>query len=134
MAQEHKLMVAFVDPPLAITLKRFSNELTWKERFRFGADIIKRIFFPQRQLKEFGLQEFDLRKVPEAKLIIKMMKPLPERYPNVSKTLVEERNKYMVKKIVKLMREHPQKKMLVIVGAGHKQGMEELLLKVDIVG
>ncbi len=133
LAREHKLEVAFIDQPLPVTLQRFSKELTWKERFRFAGDVIKGIFFPRKQLKELGLEQFDLRKVPEQELIRTMMKHLKERYPNVYRTLVEERNKYMVKKLVGILRSHPEKKILVIVGAGHKQGMEELLLKIDVV-
>ena len=63
-----------------------------------------------------------------------MMKTLRKRYPTVYKVLVEDRNKYMVKKLVALMRQYPEKKILAIVGAGHKEGMEKLLLKVDVVG
>ena len=35
--------------------------------------------------------------------------------------------------LVKLMRENQEKKILAVVGAGHKEGMEKLLLKVDVV-
>ena len=48
-------------------------------------------------------------------------------------TLVEERNKYMVRQLVRLMKEYPGKKILAVVGAGHEKGMRELLLKVDVV-
>jgi pheromone shutdown protein TraB len=50
----------------------------------------------------------------------------------VYKTLVSDRNKYMVKQLVKLMRAHPGKRILCVVGAGHKKGMEELLLRVEV--
>ena len=96
-------------------------------------DIIKGLLFPKKQLKELGLHSFDLRTVPEEKLIENMMAVLKKRYPSVYKVLVEDRNKYMVKQLVTLMREHPEKKILVVVGAGHKKGMEELLNKVDVV-
>ena len=62
-----------------------------------------------------------------------MMGQMKERYPNVYKTLVEDRNVFMFKRIVKLLRKFPDKKLLVVVGAGHKEGIEEMLLKVDIV-
>jgi len=88
---------------------------------------------PKKQLKKYQLQQFDLSKVPEDKLISIMMEELKGRYPSIYKSLVEDRNRYMVKKIVGLLRENAEKKILVVVGAGHKSGMEELLLKVDIV-
>ena len=133
LAREQKLQIALIDQPLPITLRNFSKSITWKEKGRFVADIIKGLLFPRRQIKNFGLENLDLRKVPEKELVLKMMKTLRERYPNVYKTLVEDRNKYMVKRLVQLLRSHPDKRILVVVGAGHKEGMEELLLKVDSV-
>lgn len=133
LAKEHKVQIMFIDQPLPITLQNFSKQLTWKEKGRFVMDIIKGLLFPRKQMQEMGLDSFDLRKVPEKELIVKMMKNLQQRYPNVYKTLVEDRNKYMVKRIVQLLRSHTGKRILVVVGAGHKEGMEELLLKVEMV-
>lgn len=133
LAQKNNLKIALIDQPIKITLRNFSKELTWKEKFRFLGELISGLFLPKRQLKKFGLEELDLSKVPEKKLLKIMMGQLQERYPSVYKTLVEDRNKYMVKKIVQLLRENLGKNILVIVGAGHNEGMEELLLKVDII-
>lgn len=133
LAKEHKVQVAFIDQPLPITLQNFSKNLTWREKGRFVTDMLKGLVFPKKQMRELGLDALDLRKVPEKELVMRMMKTLQKRYPNVYKTLVEDRNKYMVKKIVQLLRLHPEKRILVVVGAGHKEGMEELLLKVDMV-
>ena len=133
LARKEKLELALIDQPIQTTLKNFSKELTWKEKFRFVGDVFKGIFFKKKQMKELGLEDFDLSKVPPEEVIEKMIIPLKKRYPNVYKTLVADRNKYMVKKLVKLLRADPQKKILVVVGAGHKKGMEELLLKVEVV-
>ena len=133
LAHKEKLQIALIDQPIQITLKNFSKSLTWKEKFRFVADFFKGIFFRKKQMKELGLENFDLTKVPAEKVIEKMMIPVKKRYPNLYKTLVADRNKYMVKRLVHLMRKNPDKKILCIVGAGHKKGMEKLLLKVDVV-
>jgi pheromone shutdown-related protein TraB len=132
-AKKEKIQVALIDQPITITLKNFSKNLTWKEKFRFVGDIFKGIFFRKRQMKQLGLDQFDLTKVPEKELIKKMMGQMKKRYPNVYKTLVSDRNKYMVKKLVQVMRKNPGKNILAVVGAGHKEGMEKLLLKVEIV-
>lgn len=133
LAKKHNLKVEFIDQPIQITLRNFSKHLTWKEKFRFLMDILKGIFCAKKQLREFGLENFDLRKVPEKELIQKMVAQLKKRYPNVYKTLIDDRNRYMVKNIIKLFREYPEKKILAVVGAGHLDGMQELLLKVDII-
>ncbi len=134
LAKKQQLQVAFIDQPLNITLQRFSRSLTWREKGRFVGDVLAGLFFPRRQLKRLGLGAWDLKKVPEQEILSTLMKELKKRYPNVYQVLVEERNKYMVKQLVQLLRKHPGKKILAIVGAGHKEGMEELLLKVEVVG
>ena len=133
LAHKQKLEVALIDQPIQITLKKLSKSFTWKEKFRLFFEIIKGIFQPKKQIKELGLENFDLSKVPKNEVIIKMMRQLKKKYPSLYKTLVEDRNKYMIKNLIKLMRKHPDKKILAVVGAGHKEGMEKLLLKIDIV-
>lgn len=133
LAQKDKLQLELIDQPIQITLKRFSKTFSWKEKFQFIKDIFQGLLFPKKQLKKLGLDQFDLSHVPEKELIVKMVAELKKSYPNVYKTLVEERNHYMVKRLVKLQKDNPDKKILAIVGAGHVAGMKELLLKIDIV-
>ena len=84
-------------------------------------------------MKLLGIENFDLRKVPASEIIDKMVESLRGRYPSVYKTLIEDRNKYMVRRLVKILRKYPEKRVLAVVGAGHLEGMKELLLKVDVV-
>ena len=85
-------------------------------------------------MKNYGLEEFDIRKVPEQQVISKIISQMKKQYPSVYKTIIGDRDKYMVKQLVKLLRENPDKKIVAVVGAGHKEGMEKLLLKVDVIG
>ena len=78
------------------------------------------------------MEEFDLRTVPDQKVILKLIDQMKKQYPSIYKTLIADRDKYMFKQLVKLIRENPEKKILAVVGAGHKEGMEKLLLKVDV--
>jgi pheromone shutdown-related protein TraB len=133
LARKEKLEVAFIDQPIQITLKKFSKYLTWKEKFRFVYDMLKGLLFPKKQIKALGLDQFDLTKVPGKEVIKKMMNMMKKTYPNVYRALVSDRNKYMVKNIVKILRKNPGKRILVVVGAGHQEGMEKLLLKVEVV-
>jgi len=133
IANTKKLQVAFIDQPINITLKNFSRELTWKEKGRFGLDILKGLLFPRRQMKNYGIEEFDLHKVPEQQVIAKIISQMRKQYPSIYKTIIADRDKYMVKQLVKIMRAHPEKKIMAVVGAGHREGMEKLLLKIDIV-
>lgn len=129
LAKERKIQLALIDQPIEVTLRRFSQALTWKEKFRMAGDVFRGIFQPQKQLHDFGLDQFDLRKVPAEKVIEKMMTQLKLRYPNIHRVLVEERNIYMVKKLQELQQKYPEKNIVAVVGAGHKKEMEEMLKK-----
>ncbi|HLC97517.1 MAG TPA: TraB/GumN family protein [Candidatus Nanoarchaeia archaeon] len=133
LARKHQLQVALIDQPIDVTLRNFSKNLTWKEKFRFVGDVLKGLVMPKKQLRKLGLEHFDLQKVPEKKIIATMMQQFKERYPSIYKTLVEDRNRYMVRKLVALLRKYPEKNILALVGAGHEEGMKELLLQVDVV-
>ncbi len=133
LAKKNNLEIALIDQPIVITLKKLSKAITFKEKWRFFVDLVKSIFMPKKQLKDFGLDQFNLKKVPGKDVVKKMTNQMKKRYPGVHKALVDDRNRYMVKRLIKLMRKNKEKKILVIVGAGHVEGMEELFLKVDIV-
>ena len=133
LARKNNLEVALIDQPINITLQRFSKSFTWKERWHFVEDIVLGIVQPQKQMAKWKISKFDLRSVPPEEVIIEMIENVKDRYPSLYKTLIEDRNKYMVRKLVQLMHQHKDKKILAIVGAGHKKGMEKMLLKVDLV-
>ncbi len=126
-AQKNRLEVALIDQPLPVTLKKLSRRLSWREKGRFLSDILSGMLFPRRQLKKYGLEEFDLSKVPALELIKSMMHLLQERYPSVYRTLVEERNEYMARQLQLLQQKHPEKRILAVVGAGHVEGMREIM-------
>ena len=111
VAKKVKAKVAFIDQPIEITLKRFSSQITWKEKILFVYDMVKNVIKGERI-------KIDLRKVPEKQLVKKLMKIVKERYPNFYNVLVVERNKYMAKHLYKLMQEY---KVVAIVGAGHEK-------------
>mgnify|MGYP005626112685 CR=1 FL=1 len=133
LAKEKDLKVALIDQPIYITLRNFSKSFTWREKWHFVADLIKGFFWPRKQIKNLGFNTFDLRTVPEQEMIEKMVGYVEKRYPTIYKTLIDDRNKYMVKKLVRLQRANLGKNILVIIGAGHKSGMNELLNKIDIL-
>lgn len=126
-AKKHDLVIALLDQPIQVTLRRFSDELTWREKWHFFVDVFRGIFFPKKEMKRYGLEKFDLKKVPPETLIKKLLAEVKDRYPNVYKVLITERNAYMVRKIRKFQEKYPEKIIVAVVGAGHEEGMLKLL-------
>src|SRR3989344_5340766 len=123
LAKKYNIKIALIDQNIQITLKRFSSSITWKEKWNFLADIVKAFFVRDKEL------QFDLRTVPEKNIIKKLVRKVKERYPNVYKTLIEESNIVLANNIKKLMGAEPDKKILVIIGAGHVDDVLELIRK-----
>ncbi len=124
-ANKEKIKIALIDQDIEITLARFSRYLTWKERWRIAADIIKGMFFGKREMQRYGIDEFDLSKVPSEVLIGKMMDMMKDRYPSIYRVLVHERNVYMAGKLSEISAQG--KSVVAVVGAGHVQGIRELI-------
>jgi pheromone shutdown-related protein TraB len=130
LAKKHKLKIALIDRDIEITLARFSKYFSAREKWNIIVDVFKAIFFKERELKRIGLTNIDLNTVPPQKIITKLMHELKGRYPNVYKVLVQERNEYMARKLIRLMKKE-NKKILVVLGAGHAQEVHKLLKKYD---
>ncbi len=128
LAKSHNIKLALIDQDIEITLQNFSKALSWKERFRFIGDLIRAVFFQKRELHRLGLENLDLRTVPSRQLIRRLTKELQDRYPNVYRVLIEERNQVMATKLHTLMDQFSEGIILAVVGAGHE---EDLLARLD---
>jgi pheromone shutdown protein TraB len=131
VAQKHNLKVALIDQNVKVTLKRISKLFSFRERMRLFREIFGSLIFRKRAVKKFqeelGVTDLNLTKVPSNKIIVKMIGVLQKRYPGLYKALVDERNHYMVNRLIALYKRHPEAKFLVVIGAGHAEGMEKLL-------
>lgn len=124
-ALKEKRDVALIDQDISVTMQRLSKTLSWKERFRFVWDAISGPF--NKETRQLG--KIDLKKVPPQEFIIKVLSIMKKRYPNVHRALVEERNEYMANQLAHIALNHPDKKILAVVGAGHEQELSRLVKK-----
>ena len=123
LAQKNNLKLALIDQNIEITLKRLSKSITWKEKWNFIADIFKAVILRKKEV------EFDLTTVPTKELIKTLIDKVKKRYPSIYNVLIKERNEIMAKKLVRLMKEKPDERILAIVGAGHEEEIISLIKK-----
>jgi len=129
LAKKNKIRIALIDQDIEITLRRFSQALSWKEKFRILLDIIKGFLFREDEVKRLGFDQIDLSKVPSKKIIKRLMQEVKVRYPNIYKVLVEERNIVMANHLRQIIQQNPDKMILAIVGAGHEDALLDLIKK-----
>jgi len=118
IAYRIKADLALIDQNISKTLKRLSQEITWKEKLRFVGEIITG-FFKRPKIK------IDLTKVPNQKMIKKLTNKLKKQYPSIYKVLIKERNEIMAKSLYNLM--NTNKKIVAIIGAGHEEDIIDLI-------
>jgi len=121
-AQQENIPIALIDRPITITLQRLSTELTAWEKIKFVSYLIGGFVLPAP--KELG---FDIRTIPEERIVTKLTFELRRTFPQFYRILVKERDAYMAEQIRNLVRVHPHKKILVVVGAGHVRGLSMAL-------
>lgn len=121
LAKKSKIRVYLVDQDISVTLAKISKVLTWKEKWNFFVDVFKAVILRKREVV------FDLTKVPSQKVIKKLTSKVKKRYPNLYYVLVDERNKIMAKNLAKLMNNHPDEKILAVLGAGHEKELIEII-------
>jgi len=123
LAREKQIPLALIDQDIEVTLRKFSESLSWKEKGHFVWDSLKAIVLRKPEI------EFDLRKVPSAKIIAKLTRKVKKRYPNIYKVLVTERNTIMAQRLAHIMKLHPEYKILAVLGAGHEKDIINLVKK-----
>ena len=121
LAKKEKIKIALVDQDIRITLQKLSKKITFKEKLRLFTDLLFGSIFHKEKVR------IDLSKVPEKEIIEKLTKEFKKRYPSLHEILVEDRNKVMAKNLNKLISENKDKKILAVVGAGHKEAIIRIL-------
>lgn len=117
VAYNMKSDIALIDRDIRITMKKLSKTVTIREKLRFIYDIIKGIILRKPIIK------FDLRKVPEEKIIKELTEKLKKNYPSFYKILISERDSFMAKNLYNLMKDYNN--VIAVVGAGHETSIIE---------
>lgn len=123
LAKKNKSKIALIDQDIEITLKRFSKTLSWKEKWHFVVDLFKGFVLRKKEVS------FDLRKVPNKKIVEELVKKVKKRYPNIYNVLIKERNAVMAYNLSRLIQENPDRLILGIIGAGHENDIINLIKK-----
>ena len=108
--------IAFIDLPIGTTVGGL-RKLPWGEKIRLGVDsVISLVLLP------FG--RFDFSKLTEN--LEEQMAVFRQRYPNLSRLLLDEREQYMVAKLRDIMR-FTTGPVVAVVGFGHMKSLAKTL-------
>ncbi|MEA3254992.1 MAG: TraB/GumN family protein [Candidatus Altiarchaeota archaeon] len=117
MAKERDIPVALVDRDIQITLKRAFNRMSLREKLKILYGLISGVFEGEE------INEDLIEELKEKDVLTELMEELGREVPSIKEVLVDERNHYIADKIIGLK----EKKVVGVVGAGHVEGIKNLL-------
>lgn len=121
-AREIKANVVLIDRDISITMNRMMN-------FPFNEKIRMLTISPKMTKDvDFGINRMDEILEPEN---LKKITTLMKKFPKFYKGMIEERDEYMAVKLYALQSNFPNANIIAVVGAGHKEGIENFLNKFE---
>ena len=119
-AQGRGLEVFLVDRDIRETLGRLKY-VRRKEKVKALAMVPFSLFSSKVNIAE----------IPDEKMIEEVKGRFSESFPELYRVLLEERDFYMSEAVRKVRMENPGKDILVVVGAAHKEGLEERIDEIN---
>lgn len=119
IAKEKNIPIVLADRPIKITLRRTWSYTPWYRKLTLIGALIGSIF------DKTEISEEDLKKIKEQDALNSMMAEFGKAFPEVKKVLIDERDQFLASRI----KNAPGKKIVAIVGAGHVNGISEIIEK-----
>lgn len=116
-AQRKGIEVALIDRDLGITLGRFWNKMTFREKFRMFYSLILAFF-------GFGTEDVDIDKITQEDVVTELVDELRKFTPTAAIVLVDERDAFLAHNILEIGK---RKRVVAVIGAGHREGIKKYL-------
>ncbi|MAG48644.1 hypothetical protein CMO95_03135 [Candidatus Woesearchaeota archaeon] len=115
--------IALIDQDIRITLNKLSRKVPLREKLKLFTFLFK---------SNKRTAKFDIKSVPNNKIIKQLISEFKSDFPNIYSCLVKDRDDYMKRQIKILNTKFPESKILIVIGAGHKEKVEKYLENVKI--
>ena len=113
MAEKHNVPVTLADRDVRVTMRRaWRNTPFWRKSLLMSSLLLS--IFDTTEVSED-----EIRNLKKQDVLSEMMKDLGKEVPTLKKVLIDERDRYLAKKMV----EAPGKRTVAVVGAGHVAGI-----------
>jgi len=116
-AESRGIPLALVDRDIRLTLLRFWKSMGVIEKIK----MISALIFSIAEVEKG--EEIDIESLKEQDVIDVIMEEFRKFSPNGARALIDERDAYIAHQLVLLKAQRPDGRILAIVGAGHRQGI-----------
>ncbi|MDP1559005.1 MAG: TraB/GumN family protein [Nitrosomonas sp.] len=120
-ATNAKLPVLLIDREIGTTLKRIYRNVPWWKRFGLFGGLLASVISQEK------VSEAEIEKLKEGDVLESTFAQFAENEKDLFKPLISERDEYMSACLLKESQETQYQHILAIIGAGHMNGMAQLL-------
>jgi pheromone shutdown-related protein TraB len=120
-ADEAGLPLQLVDREIGITLRRVYRGAPWWQRMSLLSGLLASLFSSEK------ITEEDIERLKQGDILESTFAEFASRSRVLYKPLIEERDHYMALRLEQERRRHQPKNVLVVLGAGHLDGVTGLL-------
>jgi pheromone shutdown-related protein TraB len=121
-AREIGADVLLIDRDIAVTFKRFWNTLSPLEKLKFVFYLLKSFY---------GGDDIDVDEMLKEDILERLIKDFRKISPSAAKVLIDERDAYMAYRLLQASKKY--EKIVAVVGAGHKKGIEKYLKNPELL-
>jgi pheromone shutdown-related protein TraB len=122
-ANQRGLQVALIDRDLGVTLSRFWNKMTLREKFRMLYSLVLAGL-------GIGTKDIDVDKMTQEEVVTDLIEELRKFTPSVAEVLVDERDAYLAHNLLDIGR---TKRVVGVIGAGHREGIKKFMERPETI-
>jgi len=120
-AEAHDLPLQLIDRDLATTLKRSYHAVPWYKRLMLSAGLV------MSTVSSDEIDEEQIEKLKEGDILESTFTEFAEQSPELYEALIGERDRFMAARLRQENTANEGKRILVVVGAGHLEGLAKYL-------
>jgi len=120
-ADAHDLPLQLIDRDLAITLKRSYRAVPWYKRMMLSAGLV------MSTVSSDEIDEEQIEKLKEGDILESTFTEFAKQSPELYEALIGERDRFMAARLRQENTANEGKRILVVVGAGHLEGLAKSL-------
>ena len=115
--QSHQIPCAYIDMDAQKVFSQMLKKMSFREKTKFLFSGISGFLISKRRIED------EIEKLENN--VDSYMEEMAKMFPTIKTVLIDQRNEYMVKNLIKLKEKHDN--IIAVVGDGHVPGMQQLL-------
>ncbi|MHC1636233.1 MAG: TraB/GumN family protein [Candidatus Methanospirareceae archaeon] len=132
-AEEEGCEVVLIDRDIGVTMRRFWEKMKFFEKIKMLFSLFFAIANISIGWRKGKGEKIDIERITDDDVVSELLKELREFSPSAATVLLDERDAYIAARLHDMMEKFPEKKIVVVVGAGHISGIKKYLEHPELI-